>query len=137
MTWTLDPANVGTGLPLEGVRVLDLSRVLAGPLCAMVVGDLGADVIKVEGPEGDPVRALAPPRFGEDATYYLAVNRHRRNVVADLKDAADFARVEALVREADAVVENFLPSQVRSLGIDRLREANPGCVWVSVTPATS
>src|SRR5208282_4102793 len=136
MTWTLDPANVGTGLPLEGVRVLDLSRVLAGPLCAMVVGDLGADVIKVEGPEGDPVRALAPPRFGDDATYYLAVNRHRRNVVADLRDPKDFDRVAELVRLADAVVENYLPSQVTALGIDRLRTLNPECVWVSITPAT-
>ena len=88
MDWTLDPTNVGTGLPLEGVRVLDLSRVLAGPLCAMIAGDLGADVIKVEAPSGDPVRSLAPPRFGDDATYYLAVNRHRRNVVADLRDAS-------------------------------------------------
>ena len=86
MEWLLDPTNVATGLPLEGVRVLDLSRVLAGPLCAMVAGDLGADVIKVEAPAGDPVRSLAPPRFGDDATYYLAVNRHRRNIVADLRD---------------------------------------------------
>jgi glutaryl-CoA transferase len=137
MTWTIDPTNVGTGLPLEGVRVLDLSRVLAGPLCAMVAGDLGADVIKVEAPSGDPVRSLAPPRFGDDATYYLAVNRHRRNVVADLRDALDFERVAELVRQADAVVENYLPSQFASLGIERLKVANPDCVWVSVTPATS
>jgi crotonobetainyl-CoA:carnitine CoA-transferase CaiB-like acyl-CoA transferase len=136
MEWSLDPTNVGTGLPLEGVRVLDLSRVLAGPLCAMIAGDLGADVIKVESPNGDPVRSLAPPRFGDDATYYLAVNRHRRNVVADLRDPKDFERVAALVRLADAVVENYLPSQVASLGIDRLRAANPECVWVSITPAT-
>jgi crotonobetainyl-CoA:carnitine CoA-transferase CaiB-like acyl-CoA transferase len=137
VVWDLDPSNVGTGLPLEGVRVLDFSRVLAGPLCAMVAGDLGADVIKVEAPDGDPVRSLAPPVFGEDATYYLAVNRHRRNVVADLRRDEDVAFVLDLVREADAVVENFLPNQVRALGIDRLREANPQCVWVSVTPATS
>ena len=137
MAWPLAASNVGTGLPLEGLRVLDLSRVLAGPLAAMVVGDLGADVVKVEGPGGDPVRALAPPRFGEDATYYLAVNRHRRNVVADLSDPADFARVEALVRDADAVIENFLPSQAAALGVERLRAANPGCVWVTVTSATS
>jgi crotonobetainyl-CoA:carnitine CoA-transferase CaiB-like acyl-CoA transferase len=137
VVWRLDPTNVGTGLPLEGVRVLDLSRVLAGPLCAMIAGDLGADVIKVEGPDGDPVRALAPPRFGEDATYYLSVNRHRRNVVANLRDPADFDRVAALVREADAVVENFLPSQIRSLGVDRLRDQNPECVWISITPASS
>jgi len=136
MEWFIDPTNVGTGLPLEGVRVLDLSRVLAGPLCAMVVGDLGADVIKVEAPSGDPVRSLAPPRFGDDATYYLAVNRHRRNVVADLRDPQDFERVAELVRLADAVVENYLPSQVTSLGIDRLRAINPECVWVNITPAT-
>ncbi len=135
MPWELDPSNVGTGLPLEGVRVLDLSRVLAGPLCAMIAGDLGADVIKVEGPGGDPVRALAPPTFGPDATYFLAVNRHRRNVVADLRDPADFAAVAELVALADAVVENYLPSQVRALGVDRLRSANPECVWVSITPA--
>ncbi len=137
MDWTLDPTNVGTGLPLEGVRVLDLSRVLAGPLCAMVAGDLGADVIKVESPSGDPVRSLAPPRFGDDATYYLAVNRHRRNVVADLRDPRDFERIGELVRLADAVVENYLPSQFTSLGIDRLRALNPDCVWVSITPATT
>lgn len=137
MLWELDPSNTNTDLPLEGVRVLDFSRVLAGPLAAMIAGDLGADVVKVEGPEGDPVRSLAPPFFGEDATYYLAVNRHRRNVVADLRDPHDRAAVIELVRQADAVVENFLPSQWRSLAIDELREANPDCVWVSVTPAAS
>lgn len=137
MVWDLDVVNVGTGLPLEGIRVLDFSRVLAGPLCAMIAGDLGADVIKVEGPEGDPVRALAPPRFGDDATYYLAVNRHRRNIVANLKVPEEFARIVELVKVADAVIENFLPNQIRSLGIERLRAANPECVWVSVTPATS
>lgn len=137
MEWSLDPTNVGTGLPLEGVRILDLSRVLAGPLCAMIAGDLGADVIKVEAPTGDPVRSLAPPRFGDDATYYLAANRHRRNVVADLRDSTDFERVAALVRLADAVVENYLPSQFTSLRIDQLRATNPDCVWVSITPATS
>jgi glutaryl-CoA transferase len=137
MEWRIDPTNVGTGLPLEGIRVLDLSRVLAGPLCAMIAGDLGADVIKVESPGGDPVRGLAPPRFGDDATYYLAVNRHRRNVVADLRDPSDFERVAELVRLADAVVENYLPSQSSSLGIDRLRALNPECVWVSITPAST
>ncbi len=137
MRWEIHSTNVGTGLPLEGVRVLDLSRVLAGPLCAMVAGDLGADVVKVESPDGDPVRALAPPQFGDDATYYLAVNRHRRNVVADLRNPIHFEAVAELVRQADAVVENYLPNQVTALGIDRLRSINSDCVWVSVTPATS
>jgi crotonobetainyl-CoA:carnitine CoA-transferase CaiB-like acyl-CoA transferase len=136
VTWEIHRSNVGTGLPLEGIRVLDLSRVLAGPLCAMIVGDLGADVVKVESPAGDPVRGLAPPFFGDDATYYLAVNRHRRNVVADLRDPMDFARIAALVDVADAVVENYLPSQSQALGIERLRARNRECVWVSVTPAS-
>jgi crotonobetainyl-CoA:carnitine CoA-transferase CaiB-like acyl-CoA transferase len=136
VTWDLDPTNVGTGLPLEGVRVLDLSRVLAGPLCAMVVGDLGADVIKVESPEGDPVRSLGPPYFADDATYYLSVNRHRRNVVADLRNEEDFQQVGELVKVADAVIENYLPRQFHSLGIERLRALNPDCVWVSITPAS-
>ena len=137
MVWELSDVNVGSGLPLEGVRVLDLSRVLAGPLAAMIAGDLGADVIKVEGPDGDPVRSLAPPFFGDDATYYLAVNRHRRNIVADLRDPDDFAHVAALVGVADAVIENYLPSQSDALGIGRLREVNAECVWVSVTPAAT
>ncbi len=137
MLWKIASSNQGTGLPLEGMRVLDLSRVLAGPLCAMIAGDLGADVIKVEGPGGDPVRSLAPPQIDGLATYFLAINRHRRNVVADLRDPKDFARVASLVREADAVIENFLPSQVRNLKIDELRAANSECVWVSITPATS
>jgi len=137
VAWPLHLDNLGTGLPLEGVRVLDLSRVLAGPLCAMIAGDLGADVIKVESPAGDPVRDLAPPRYGDDATYYLAVNRHRRNVVADLRDPVDFARVRELVVAADAVVENFLPSQYEALDIGRLREANPDVVWVTISAAAS
>lgn len=137
MKWDIDPTNVGTGLPLEGVRVLDLSRVLAGPLCAMIAGDLGADVIKVESPDGDPVRALSPPKLGSDATYYLSVNRHRRNIVADLCSPVDYAHVQDLVGQADAVVENFLPSQLSSLGVNELREAHPDCVWVSITPATT
>jgi crotonobetainyl-CoA:carnitine CoA-transferase CaiB-like acyl-CoA transferase len=137
VVWELSEVNVGTGLPLEGVRVLDLSRVLAGPLAAMIAGDLGADVIKVEGPGGDPVRALAPPRFGDDATYYLSANRHRRNIVADLKVPEDFARVTALAAVADVVIENYLPAQYEALGIERLRRANPDLVWVSITPATS
>jgi crotonobetainyl-CoA:carnitine CoA-transferase CaiB-like acyl-CoA transferase len=103
----------------------------------MIAGDLGADVIKVESPQGDPVRELAPPRFGDDATYYLAVNRHRRNIVADLRDPNDYQRIAELVSLADAVVENYLPSQVKSLRIDELRASNPDCVWVSITPATT
>ena len=136
MAWDLDPRNVGTGLPLEGVRVLDLSRVLAGPLCAMVLGDLGADVIKVEGPQGDPVRSLAPPWYRETATYFLAVNRHRRMVTLDVREARDFARLVDLAMEADIVVENFLPHQAAELRIDTVRARAPQAVWVTVTPSS-
>ncbi len=135
--WPIASCNRDTSLPLEGVRVLDLSRVLAGPLCAMIAGDLGADVIKVEAPEGDPVRALAPPRFGDDATYFLSVNRHRRNVVADLRRAEHAAVIEQLMCAADAVVENFLPHQAMALGVSAWREQFPDLVWVSVTSASS
>jgi crotonobetainyl-CoA:carnitine CoA-transferase CaiB-like acyl-CoA transferase len=137
MAWPLDSRNVATGLPLEGVRVLDFSRVLAGPLVGMILGDLGADVIKVEGPEGDPVRSLKPPVFGGVATYYLAVNRNKRNISIDLRDPEVFKAISALVAEADVVVENYLPSQIRALNIEALKEINPDCVWVSITPATS
>ncbi len=135
MTWEIAESNRGTGLPLEGVRVLDLSRVLAGPLAAMVLGDLGADVIKVESPAGDPVRFLAPPRFGDDATYYLAVNRHRRNVVADLRRPDHAEALTRLAERADVVLENYLPSQRQALGIDQIRDRSPNAVWVSVTPS--
>ena len=136
MRWELAESNRGTELPLEGLRVLDLSRVLAGPLCAMVVGDLGADVIKVESPAGDPVRELAPPRLNGLATYYLSVNRHRRNVTLDLSNAEDLAKLEALVAQADAVIENYLPYQRDRFGLERLRLAHPDVIWVSVTPAS-
>ncbi len=137
MEWAIDEINQRTGLPLEGLRVLDFSRVLAGPFVGMVVGDLGADVIKVESPSGDPVRSMAPPTFEGLSTYYLSVNRHRRNVVADLTNPRDRAAIIDLVRQADAVIENFLPSQYAALNIDQLRAANPDVVWVTVTGASS
>ena len=136
-SWLDDPTAVGTGLPLEGMRVLDLSRVLAGPLCAMIAADLGADVIKVEQHSGDPVRAMAPPSVDGDATYYLAVNRNRRSIVVDLTTAEGRALVGDLARQADAVVENFLPSQAEQLGIAALRSELTEVVWVTISPATS
>ncbi|HEY8081433.1 MAG TPA: CoA transferase [Acidimicrobiales bacterium] len=136
--WPDDPRSAGTGLPLEGVRVLDLSKILAGPLCVLVAADLGADVIKVEEPGiGDKVRLLAPPWFGEDATYYLSVNRNRRSIAADLTSPADLGVVRALARAADAVVENFLPHQLDALGLAALRDELVDVVWVSVRGASS
>jgi crotonobetainyl-CoA:carnitine CoA-transferase CaiB-like acyl-CoA transferase len=133
--WPLDAANVGTGLPLEGIRILDLSQVLAAPLATMIAADLGADVIKVEPPNGDLVRGFSPPTVDDVATYYLAVNRNRRSVVADLRTTAGRELVRSLMTCADAVVENYLPSRAADFGIDLLKEEFQEVVWVTVAPA--
>src|SRR5215212_3497615 len=96
---------------LEGVRVLDLSRVLAGPYCTMLLGDLGADVLKVERPgEGDETRAWGPP-FDErgESAYYLSINRNKLGVSADLDSPTDLQLILDLVSGADAVLDNFRP----------------------------
>lgn len=135
--WPADEA-VDPTLPLAGVRVLDLSRVLAGPFAAQVLGDLGADVVKVEQPEvGDPVRQLGPPFVRDSAAYFLATNRNRRSITADFADPVDRARVTALAREAHVVLENFLPHQAEAFGLDDLRTELEAVVWVSIRPARS
>ena len=124
-------------LPLIGIRVLDLSRVLAGPLCTMMLGDLGADVIKVERPgRGDDTREWGPPFDGRgESAYYLSVNRNKISVAADLTDPADRARVIALAEDADVVVDNFLPGTLQRLGIDatRIIARSPRLVWCTIT----
>src|SRR5881397_355627 len=95
---------------LSGVKVLDLSRVLAGPLCTMILGDLGADVIKVERPgAGDDTRHWGPPFVGRDAAYFLALNRNKRSVVLDLSSAEGVQAARRMAERADVVVENFRP----------------------------
>jgi crotonobetainyl-CoA:carnitine CoA-transferase CaiB-like acyl-CoA transferase len=122
-------------LPLHGIRVLDLSRVLAGPLCTMMLGDLGADVIKVERPgHGDETREWGPPFDSSGASaYYLAVNRNKLGVAADFK--RDAALVRTLAESADVVVENYLPGALDRAGISRneLLARNPKLVWCSIT----
>jgi crotonobetainyl-CoA:carnitine CoA-transferase CaiB-like acyl-CoA transferase len=121
--------------PLGAVRVLDLSRVLAGPYCCMVLADLGADVLKVERPRlGDDTRHWGPPFHGDDAAYFLSVNRDRRSVALDLTRDEARAVVRRLAEQADVVVENFLPRHLVSLGLADLREQS-GAVWVSVRGA--
>ncbi len=121
--------------PLGGVRVLDLSRVLAGPYCCLVLADLGADVLKVERPGvGDDTRHWGPPFHGADAAYFLSVNRDRRSVTLDLTRAAGRSVVTRLAQAADVVVENFLPRRLAALGLADLREQT-AAVWVSVRGA--
>ena len=122
---------------LHGIRVLDLSRVLAGPLCTMMLGDLGADVIKVERPgRGDDTRGWGPPfdDRGESA-YYLSINRNKLSIAADLHSDRDRALIRSLALEADVVVENFLPGTLDRLGLDPddLLERNGRLVWCTIT----
>ena len=107
-------------LPLNGVRVLDLSRVLAGPLATMILGDLGADVLKVERPgSGDESRGWGPP-FDErgESAYYLCCNRNKLSVAADLANSDDQALLRRLVADADVVVDNFRPGMLAKRGLD-------------------
>jgi crotonobetainyl-CoA:carnitine CoA-transferase CaiB-like acyl-CoA transferase len=123
------------GLPLAGLRVIDLTRVLAGPFCTMLLGDMGAEVIKVEDPRaGDDTRAWGP--FVEGwSTYHLGVNRNKKSVALDLKSADGRALFEALVRSADVLVENYRPGTLErlGLGLDRLRALNERLVCCSIS----
>ncbi len=122
--------------PLAGLRVLDLSRVLAGPYCTMMLADLGAEVIKVEQPGvGDETRGWGPPFAEGEAAYYLAVNRSKRSVTLDLKDPAGQAAALRLAERADVVVHNFRPATIERLGLgyDRLRSATPGIVFCTIS----
>jgi len=124
-------------LPLSQIRVLDMSRVLAGPLCTMVLGDMGADVIKIEKPgTGDETRGWGPPfdDRGESA-YYLSVNRNKKSVAADLDSSPDRELVLGLIRNADVVVENFRRSALERRGIfpHRLLEQHGTLVWCTIS----
>jgi crotonobetainyl-CoA:carnitine CoA-transferase CaiB-like acyl-CoA transferase len=122
---------------LDGVLVADFSRVLAGPYATMLLGDLGADVVKVERPgAGDDTRHWGPPWFGADeATYFLSVNRNKRSVTLDLRDPDGLAAARDLALRADVLVENFKPGVFDRLGLgyDALRADNPGLVYASIT----
>ena len=123
-------------LPLDGVKVLDLSRVLAGPYATMVLADLGADVIKVERPEtGDDTRHWGPPFTGGESAYFLSVNRNKRSITADLKDDEDLENIKRLANGADILIENWKRGALEKLGLgyEALKEQNPGLVYCSIT----
>lgn len=123
-------------LPLEGLRVLDLSRVLAGPFATMILADLGADVVKVERPEaGDDTRHWGPPFVGGESAYFLSANRNKRSITADFKNGKDLAHVKRLAGGADVVVENLRRGALAKagLGYEALNRENPGLVYCSIT----
>jgi len=121
--------------PLQGIRVLDLSRVLAGPYCTMVLGDLGADVIKVESPEGDETRAWGPPFAEGESAYYLCVNRNKRSIVVDYKTEEGRAVLRQLLQKSDILVENFRPGTLTRFGLDfeTASALNPALIYCSIS----
>jgi formyl-CoA transferase len=122
--------------PLAGIRILDLSRVLAGPYCTMLLGDLGAEVIKVERPgTGDDTRAWGPPFAGGESAYYLCANRNKKSITVNLKSAAGQEVIRRLARLSDVLVENFKVGELTELGLgyDHLKTLNPGLIYCSIT----
>jgi formyl-CoA transferase len=125
-----------TNLPLSGYRVLDLSRILAGPFATMILGDQGADVIKVERPgTGDDTRTWGPPFAGGESAYYLCCNRNKRSITVDLKSSEGVRLVRELAETSDVLVENFTPGMMKRFGLDHetLREHNPRLIYCSIT----
>jgi CoA:oxalate CoA-transferase len=120
--------------PLAGIRVLDLSRVLAGPYCTALLADLGAEIIKLEPPSGDDYRHIGPFKDGESALFTLN-NRGKQSLVLDLKDPADLALAKGIAAQVDVVVENFRPGVAARLGLgaEDLRAANPGLIYCSIS----
>lgn len=121
--------------PLEGLRVLELARILAGPWAGQVLADLGADVIKVEAPDGDGTRRWGPPFVNDDAAYFHGCNRGKRSLVADLRNDEDRARVRDLALSADVMIENFKVGTLARFGLDHanLTAENPRLVTCSIT----
>src|SRR5918999_4288808 len=121
---------------LHGIRVLDLSRVLAGPYCTMFLGDLGAEVVKVEQPgAGDDTRGWGPPFAGGESAYYLSINRNKRSLTLDLKSKRAVEVLRELAKVADVIIENFRPGTMERLGLgeQKLRELNPRLIYASLS----
>ncbi|MFD5826354.1 CaiB/BaiF CoA transferase family protein [Lentzea sp. NPDC060358] len=123
------------GGPLEGLLVADFSRVLAGPYATMLLADMGATVVKVEGPQGDETRTWMPPVREDVSTYYLGVNRGKRSIALDLRDPDDAALGRELARRADILIENFKPGGLAKYGLDHASVSadNPKLIYASIT----
>lgn len=121
--------------PLDGILALDLSRVLAGPFCSLVLGDLGARVIKVEPPGGGDDSRQYGPFIGQESAYFMSVNRNKESIVLDLKSRKGLEAALRLAAEADVVLENYRPGTARRLGLgyDDVRKLNPTVIYASVS----
>src|SRR5438045_1408683 len=122
--------------PLTGIRVVDLTRALAGPYCTLMLGDMGADVIKIELPgTGDETRQWGPPFVAGESSYFMSVNRNKRSVVLDLKSSFGVQALQRLVRTADVLVGNFRPGTMQRFGLsfEKASELNPSLIFCSVS----
>ena len=122
--------------PLEGIRVLDLTRALAGPFCTLMLGDYGADVIKIEIPgAGDDTRHWGPPFVGEESAYFLSINRNKRSLTLNFKDPEAIKIFLQLAKDADVIVENFTPGAMARFGLDyeTVKGVNPKIVYCSIS----
>ena len=131
-----EQSTLPTPLPLAGVRVLDLTRVLAGPYCTMVLADLGAEVVKVERPgTGDDSRYFGPFLASGMSAYFASINRGKKSVALDLHDPGDVATLRRLAARADVLVENFRPGTMEAFGLSSefLRELNPRLIYASLS----
>jgi len=130
----MDRGNLGDRSALAGMRVLDLSQVMAGPFCTMLLADMGAEVVKVEPPQGDSTRQMRGSRGGESPSFW-AINRNKRGVVLDLKDPRGVEICRRLAARADVLVENYRPGTLDRLGLgyEELRPLNPGLIYASIS----
>jgi crotonobetainyl-CoA:carnitine CoA-transferase CaiB-like acyl-CoA transferase len=127
--------DAGAVAPLSGVRVLDFSQFLSGPYCSMILADMGAEVIKVEGPVGDLARHIPPHFVGDDSVYYLSINRNKRSACIDLKHPEGLGIAQRLCAASDVVLENFRPGVLERLGLGATsqRAARPQLIWCSIS----
>ena len=128
--------KAGSNLPLTGVRVLDVSRILAGPFCTMILGDLGAEIIKVERPgAGDDTRSWGPPFAGGESAYYMCCNRNKRSITIDFKKQEGIDLIKEFAKVSDVLVENFTPGLMDrfGLGYEDLRKINPRLIYCSTS----
>jgi crotonobetainyl-CoA:carnitine CoA-transferase CaiB-like acyl-CoA transferase len=130
-----DHTGRATPRALEGLLIADFSRVLAGPFASQILADLGADVVKVEAPVGDETRGWRPPERDGVSTYYLGINRNKRDIVLDFRDADDLVLAQQLARRADIVIENFRPGGLKKFGLDygSVAATNPDVVYASIS----
>lgn len=127
--------DAARGLPLQGYRVIDLTTFLSGPFCTQVLADLGADVVKIESPEGDSSRHIPPHFVGPDSAYFLANNRNKRSISVDLKTTEGQDLVRSLIAKADVVVDNYRPDVLARLNLDpvQITGAQPSLIWASIS----